>query len=208
MSQTDFDAALDRYGDIPIDIRVELDRTRVRLSEILSMKEGYIMALTKPAGEPLDIYVGGVSLGRGEIMVLHDNLGVRVTAHAGNEKKKTSSARSNDDRTADVGELLKHAPREFRDSRVLNSMLDGFVTVGVVVGRAWLPLERVVRLGPGSFLELESSLNQPAEVAVDGQVLAYGEVVVVDGNYGIRILSVADRRSARSGAGHPVLADA
>ncbi len=153
------------------------------------------MSLPKPAGEPLDIYAGGILLGSGEIMVLNENLGVRVTAQASGSRKASASQAQGAD-APDLSKILREAPDEFRNSNVIGSLLNGFVSVGVVVGRAGLPLEKALRLTTGSFLELESTLQQPVEVAVDDQVLAYGEVVVVDGNYGVRIQSLAVHRES------------
>lgn len=189
------DEVLVQFGDMPIDIRVELDRLNMKLIDVLSLSRGSIMSLPKPAGEPLDIYAGGILLGSGEIMVLNEKLGVRVTAQAsGSRKASVSQAQGAD--APDLRKILKEAPDEFRNSNVIGSLLNGFVSVGVVIGRAGLPLEKVLRLTTGSFLELESTLQQPVEVAVDDQVLAYGEVVVVDGNYGVRIQSLAVHRES------------
>jgi flagellar motor switch protein FliN len=193
MPDRELGEVLDSFGDIPIDIRVELDRLYLKLADVLVLLEGNIVTLTKPAGEPLDIYAGGVPLGSGEIMVLNENLGVRVTAHA-TSSRKVLMPQPWGGGPRDLDRFLKEAPVEFRNSSVLGTLLDGLVSVGVVVGRAWLPLEKVLKLVTGSFLELASTLHQPAEVVIDDRVLAYGQVVVVDGNYGVRLQSVAVHR--------------
>ncbi len=141
--------------------------------------------MTKPAGEPLDIYAGGVPLGSGEVLVLSENVGVRVTAHA--TARKNSKAKP---WRAGACEPTLHKTTGFPNSEALDSLLGEWVALSVVVGRAWLPLDRVLRLTPGSFLELDNSPRQPVEVVVNGRVVAYGEVVVVDGNYGVKIQSV------------------
>jgi flagellar motor switch protein FliN/FliY len=83
---------------------------------------------------------------------------------------------------------------EDRDADTLGLLLGEPVRVSVVFGRARLPLQKVVKLATGSILELEGSLKQAVEVIVNDRIIASGEVVVVDGNYGVRIHAVASRQ--------------
>ena len=83
---------------------------------------------------------------------------------------------------------------EERDADTLGLLLDEPVRVCVVFGRARLPLQKVVKLATGSILELDGSLKQAVEVIVNDRIIASGEVVVVDGNYGVRIQAVASRQ--------------
>ena len=186
--KNDLASRLDNYGDLPISIHVEVDRTFLTLAEVLGLKAGQIVTLSKPAGEPLDIYAGGVLLGYGEVMVLNGNLGVRVTAQSGGKKfvaPQTAGTSNTPFRWP-----LRDTPQQFRESPILERLLDDYLSVGVVMGRAWLPLERVLRLLTGSFLELQSTLHEPVEIVVHERVIAHGEVVVTEGNYGVRILSI------------------
>jgi flagellar motor switch protein FliN/FliY len=66
-------------GDIPIDIEVELDRRIMRTREVLELEEGSVIATLRSAGENIDIYIGGVLCGSGEIVVVENTLGVRIT---------------------------------------------------------------------------------------------------------------------------------
>jgi flagellar motor switch protein FliN/FliY len=59
--------------------------------------------------------------------------------------------------------------------------------VSVSFGRAELALKDVLKLTSGSIVELNRSVNEPVEVIVNNCVIARGEVVVVEGNYGVRI---------------------
>lgn len=83
--------------------------------------------------------------------------------------------------------------------------------VVVRFGRTELPIRTLTKLGPGSVIELGRSPDDPVDVLVGDRVVARGEVVIVSGNYGIRILDVVsnpfrERRSAR-GAGAAPAAD-
>lgn len=78
-------AALPDLGpmaDVPMSIEVELDRRIVKLLDVLELRSGSVLALAKPAGEPLDIYIGGARLGSGEVVVFNDNFGIRITSLA------------------------------------------------------------------------------------------------------------------------------
>jgi flagellar motor switch protein FliN len=67
------------FGDIPVEIEVELDRRVMSTREVLEMAEGSVIATTRSAGENIDIYIGGVLCGSGEIVVIENALGVRIT---------------------------------------------------------------------------------------------------------------------------------
>jgi flagellar motor switch protein FliN/FliY len=69
-------------------------------------------------------------------------------------------------------------------------ILDIDLPVVVRFGHTQMPLRALTRLGPGSVIDLGRSPDDPVEVMVSDRVIARGEVVVVGGNYGIRILDV------------------
>ena len=74
--------AFDEIGhlyDIPIDIDVELDRKQMTVRDILSLGPGSIIKMLRSAGENIDIYVGGTMLGSGEIVIIEETVGVRIT---------------------------------------------------------------------------------------------------------------------------------
>jgi flagellar motor switch protein FliN/FliY len=66
-------------GDVPVEIEVELDRRWIGTEEVLQFEEGSIIATERSAGENIDIYIGGVLCGSGEIVVIENTLGVRIT---------------------------------------------------------------------------------------------------------------------------------
>ena len=69
---------LDSLLDVPIDISIEIGRTKMTIGELLSLRKGSIVELKKSAGESVDIYVNGKLLGKGEVVVVNERLGVRV----------------------------------------------------------------------------------------------------------------------------------
>jgi flagellar motor switch protein FliN/FliY len=66
-------------GDVPVDVEIELDRRIMTTSEVLQLAEGSILGTSRSAGENIDIYIGGVLCGSGEIVVIENSLGVRIT---------------------------------------------------------------------------------------------------------------------------------
>ncbi len=69
---------LDSLLDVPIDITVEIGRTKMTIGELLSLTKGSIVELKKSASEAVDIYVNGKLLGKGEVVVVNERLGVRM----------------------------------------------------------------------------------------------------------------------------------
>ena len=66
-------------GEVRISIEVELDRREVSAREVLALEEGSVIGTSRSAGENIDIYIGGVLCGSGEIVVIENTLGVRIT---------------------------------------------------------------------------------------------------------------------------------
>jgi flagellar motor switch protein FliN len=71
-------ATLDLLRDVDLDLRIELGRTHMYLEDVLKLHKGSVVPLDKLAGDPVDIYVNGRLIARGEVLVLNDNFCVRV----------------------------------------------------------------------------------------------------------------------------------
>ena len=69
-------------------------------------------------------------------------------------------------------------------------LMDVQLPVSICFGETEMVLEEVVKLGVGSVIELNSGIDQPVELVVNNRILARGEVVTVDGFYGIRITEI------------------
>ncbi len=65
--------------DIPLEVWVEIGRTKMVINDLLKLTQGSIIELNKMAGEPVEIYVNGKLMGRGEVVVVNDRFGVRLT---------------------------------------------------------------------------------------------------------------------------------
>jgi flagellar motor switch protein FliN/FliY len=66
--------------------------------------------------------------------------------------------------------------------------------IRVLMGRTQLSLRDIAQLGSGAVVELDCSPDDPVEIIVNGRVIAHGEVVVVSGNYGVRITKIGSRQ--------------
>jgi flagellar motor switch protein FliN/FliY len=72
-------ATLELLSDVDLDLRIELGRTQMYLEDVLKLKRGSVVTLNKLAGDPVDVFVNGRMVARGEVLVLNDNFCVRVT---------------------------------------------------------------------------------------------------------------------------------
>ena len=70
---------LRRLSDIPMELSVELGRTRMTVGETLDLRVGSLVTLDSAAGEPADLLVNGTAIARGEVIVLDERYGLRVT---------------------------------------------------------------------------------------------------------------------------------
>ena len=73
--------------DVPLEITVELGRTHKKISEILEFSPGTVLELDKLAGEPIDILVNGKFVAKGEVVVIDENFGIRITDIISVEKR-------------------------------------------------------------------------------------------------------------------------
>ena len=74
----------------------------------------------------------------------------------------------------------------------LSVLMEVQLPVSIRFGETEMILEEIVKLGVGSVIELNSGIDQPVELIVNNRILARGEVVTVDGYYGIRITEITN----------------
>jgi flagellar motor switch protein FliN/FliY len=72
-------AELDRLRDVPVDLAVEIGRTTMTIGETLALGPGSIITLNRLAGEPVDLLVNGKPIARGEVVVIDEEFGLRIT---------------------------------------------------------------------------------------------------------------------------------
>jgi len=79
---------------------------------------------------------------------------------------------------------------QVEDASNLALLLDVQLPVSIRFGETEMILEEIVKLGVGSVIELNSGIDQPVELVVNNRILARGEIVTVDGFYGIRVTEI------------------
>lgn len=72
-------ATLQLVRDVQLDLKIELGRTHMHLEEVRKLSNGTVVTLDELTGDPVDVYVNGRLIARGEMLVLNENVGVRVT---------------------------------------------------------------------------------------------------------------------------------
>ncbi|MBI3794273.1 MAG: flagellar motor switch protein FliN [Nitrospinae bacterium] len=70
---------LDQYLDIPLTVSTELGRTKTSVREVLKYNPGTVIPLNKLVGEPMEIFINGMLTARGEVVVVNERFGIRVT---------------------------------------------------------------------------------------------------------------------------------
>jgi flagellar motor switch protein FliN/FliY len=70
---------LRRLSDVPVEVTVEMGRTQMTVGETLELRHGSIVTLNRMAGEPVDLLVNGTPIARGEVVVIDEQFGLRIT---------------------------------------------------------------------------------------------------------------------------------
>ena len=73
------DVNLDVVLDIPVNISMEIGRTRISIRNLLQLNQGSVVELDRVAGEPMDVLVNGTLIARGEVVVVNEKFGIRLT---------------------------------------------------------------------------------------------------------------------------------
>jgi flagellar motor switch protein FliN/FliY len=99
-------------------------------------------------------------------------------------------------------EALERADVAHIDPQKLNLLLDIPLKVSVVLGRTKKSIKEVLSMTPGAITELETMVDEPVDVLVNGKLVAKGEVVVVNENFGVKITSIISTRERINSLGN------
>ena len=78
-SSADGGADLRRLSAVPVELSVEIGRSCMSVGETLELREGSVVTLDRMAGEPVDLLVNGIAIARGEVVVIDEQFGLRLT---------------------------------------------------------------------------------------------------------------------------------
>ena len=70
---------IDHFSEMPMDLEAELDRKTMTMTQILDLEAGMVIKLRRSAGENIDLFIGGSLVAFGEIVVLQEMMGIRIT---------------------------------------------------------------------------------------------------------------------------------
>lgn len=73
------DVNLEVILDVPVTLSMEVGRTRISIRNLLQLNQGSVVELDRAAGEPLDVFVNGTLVAHGEVVVVNDKFGIRLT---------------------------------------------------------------------------------------------------------------------------------
>lgn len=138
------------------------------------------LRLTSPTGFTADLFVR-VEPG------LKEAIGQR------REEQGKAPAAAHGERHENQPESRRAADAAEAPSQAMDILLDVEMPVSISFGRTHLALKDVIKLSTGSIVELNRTISEPVEVIVNNCVIARGEVVVVEGNYGVRIQQIVSR---------------
>lgn len=83
-------STLDIIKDVPVTLAVEIGKAKLNIQDLLKLNHGSVVKLSRLVGEPLDVNVNGVLVAKGDVVVIDDNLGVRLTEVISTEKRAES----------------------------------------------------------------------------------------------------------------------
>ena len=135
-------ADLRRLHDVPVELAVEIGRTRMTIGQTLELRPGSVVSLNRLAGEPVDLLINGKPIARGEVVVIDEEFGLRVTdvVSAGRsieeeaETAEAAAARAEADLLASLAGAAEPEPLPdpFAEASVDDLPMGGLPTPGTV----------------------------------------------------------------------------
>jgi flagellar motor switch protein FliN/FliY len=135
-------ADLRRLHDVPVELAVEIGRTRMTIGQTLELRPGSVVSLNRLAGEPVDLLINGKPIARGEVVVIDEEFGLRVTDVVSTgrsledeaETAEAVAARAEADLLASMApaEEPQPLPDPFADASVDDLPIGGLPEPGVV----------------------------------------------------------------------------
>lgn len=166
------------------------ERVSSQLHEVVSIPEG------TPAFA-FDVEFAGAEARRGFLLVSLELLAAleEKTAEEVPEHQESRFAEEH----ATENSFASHS-----SSKTFDLLLDVSMPVSVSFGRTEMLIKEVLKLTTGSIVELNRSVSEPVDIIVNDCIIARGEVVVVEGNYGVRIQQIASRQDRLRSSGQPL----
>lgn len=200
--------------DARILVRDLFDRTAAALASVTADRWSIAPGVRERAGAPeggvqsiVSIRIGNVPVPVLLVSVAHDfpmQLG-RLAAEVGRPEAPRKAEPAQTEEPASPPAPASYTAPEMSEegAGAMGMLLTMELPARILLGRSTLPLKEVLQLGAGSVIELNRSIDDSVELAVNNCIVAQGEIVVVRGHYGIRIKQINDRaRQAASQVRH------
>jgi flagellar motor switch protein FliN/FliY len=127
-------ADLSRLHDVPVELAVEIGRTRMTIGQTLELRPGSVVSLNRLAGEPVDLLINGKPIARGEVVVIDEEFGLRVTdvvsSSRGTIEDEVEALGSDPDLLADIGGGVDPLSDPFAGASVDDLPMGGLPTPG------------------------------------------------------------------------------
>lgn len=120
---SDSDRGIDLLGDVDLDVSIELGRTEMLVEDVLKLQSGSVVELDKLAGDPVDVFVNGRLVARGEVLVLNDNFCIRVSEIVADLEEQAEAAKQDHESAAAEETAEEKAEREMLEA--MNAANDG-----------------------------------------------------------------------------------
>ena len=102
-------ADLSRLYDVPVELAVEIGRTRMTIGQTLELRPGSVVSLNRLAGEPVDLLINGKPIARGEVVVIDEEFGLRITDVVAGSRNVEDEAAAQAAMAAEAeAELMQH----------------------------------------------------------------------------------------------------
>ncbi len=89
---SDYGAGIELLSDVDLQVTIELGRTEMLVEDVLRLQSGSVVELDKLAGDPVDVFVNGRLVARGEVLVLNDNFCIRISEIVANLEEEVEAA--------------------------------------------------------------------------------------------------------------------
>ena len=100
--RTEAERGIDLLGDVDLDVSIELGRTEMLVEDVLKLQSGSVVELDKLAGDPVDVFVNGRLVARGEVLVLNDNFCIRISEIVADLEEQAAAARQEQEQGVDA----------------------------------------------------------------------------------------------------------
>jgi flagellar motor switch protein FliN/FliY len=179
---------LERFFSVPLQVRVVLGRKTVSIKEMKDYKIGSIIELDKETGSlmTMTIFVNGVPLYYGEIIINDDMFAIRIT-HIIDEKINS------DNYLKDIDYPIEKTKMRVKSSDFdKKRFYDVHIEIRIEIGQATLPLKKILDCDVGTIIELNKCVNDPIIAFGNNVPVFYGKIVMIDDYLGFQITEIIE----------------